>query len=197
MHFIQFAIIAVILAGCSLIPKEKSKVDSMDTAQKINATNEVIAKRTVEGQKDGPLPNATINGNSNTLQILTGSPARESQKIPYREVTEYSNRTSQKSELSDKSDSASSSTIPFGVKLGLAGVGLAILAGAIWMIIKTLKNNSAAARAAIDGADQFLAGAIDRAKDAATKAMDPALALHHQTEAAALEKARGKVNTLL
>lgn len=195
-----------LLAGCSaFVPKEKTSVSTVATAEKIAAQNSVAIQRVVQGAPPQPLPSVTVSGTSNRVDIAYAPPVHTAAKLlpPYQDATSFTATTGQDSSTKLDDNTTSSVTIPLGAKLAMLAVGLAMLGGVVFLGVRALKRSSLAAASAFELADSGMAkgiklahegfgAAIRGVRDRASLSTDPKEIALLASLTASLESDRGK-----
>jgi len=166
---VRTACLLILLSGCSLIPLKRSQQEAFKGAEALAGTNALTIRRVVEGEKAAPVPHVTITGSSNTVTVasppalgsslrLTGTPPTVSAPTPYREEIEVASAGGITSKLEQQLATRRTVSLPMGVSLALAGVGLLIAIFAV----KAARRSSAAIDQAVSFADSSMATAIRR-----------------------------------
>lgn len=175
--------IAASLVSCQLVPQKRTQSESFKGAEALAGTNAFTIKKIIDGEKTQALPNLTVTGSSNTVNI-SASPAITSSasmthvpiSTPYHESLEVGNSSGQSASSTQESKSKLSVSLPLGIALILSAIGL------IGMVIaiKFALNSSAGAKAIAEAADEALAKGARLAKakvaalmDQASKSTDP------------------------
>ena len=182
------------LAGCAMLPQQRTQSDSFKGAEALAGTNAMTLKKIIDGEKTQALPNLTVTGSSNTVTI-TASPAVTGRadlshgaavSTPYHESLEVGNTSGQSATSRQDSLSNSKVSLPLGIALILAAVGII---GMIFAIQYALKS-SAGARAIAEAADEALAKGTRLAKARVAALMEQAAG---STDAAVILDANQKI----
>lgn len=157
---IACGILILILAGCSMLPQKRTQSESFKGAEAFAGTNALIVRKVIEGEKSQPLPNLTVSGASNTVTVSTspfpfGSNAQLTR--PYRDELNLDTASGQAITSTQSSQSKFSVSLPVGVSLILATLGILGCGFAIRYGLRAAREGSVAVRAALDAGDQALA----------------------------------------
>lgn len=174
-----FAVFA--LSGCNLVPTEQSStieqkqresIATSTTADVVRSTHMVPPEVTISTTaKDGTVMKVT-------------QPAM---------IDEHVSASTSANESSDSSASGArswSSSVPWGVQLILAAIGLSMVLGVGWVLLRS----SRALKAAWSTADEFAARGIDKVRAMAQAETDPARSTLLNSIVAGLEKDRADLN---
>lgn len=185
LNALATAVMMLCLAGCSVLPQQRTQTESFKGAEALAGTNALTIRKIIEGEKTQALPNLTVTGSSNTVNI-TASPAvtgrsalsHDPLATPYHESLEVGNSSGQSATAFQDHRSKFAVSLPLGVALILAAIGTVGMVIAINFAL----NSSAGARSMAEAADEAIAkGArIGKAKiaalmDQAAKSTDPAV----------------------
>lgn len=154
------------LAGCGLLPSEHQKSESVRATEALSSEQGMTVRRIFEMS-----PALTNSGRVHEQVEITTSSATDA---------------GSKSNLSG----SSSVTIPLGVKLGLAGLGLLVLVVAVRYAWTHLKGTAVGQGIAL--ADDWLARRIRDARSKAQTTTDQGELLKLNAEIAELEAERGR-----
>lgn len=174
-----------LLTGCSaLIPSEHKQQVAVQTA------GELTAKQQDSVTRRSALPNLIASGKESKIEVTLPTQAAAFS-------TEVKSESEVESAGKDSAKGTTASSIPLFVKLIGAAVGLALLAGIIFWIVRSVRAGAAgaAAAAAFNLADRQIAsgiGSIETMLHAANDPKEKTLLLAHLAN---LEKIRGKIAT--
>lgn len=202
-------ILAAFLTGCSLLPTSKTQSEAVKAADSLSAQSQQTFRRVTTGTPAPGGPAVRVGGIWNRVTLPGVSSAPESVQVapgavyapaqapvasalpPFQETVEFSAGTAQ--DVASKSSAKGSLdvSIPMGVKIGLVGVGLVLLA---WGV-RVIRASSAAANAAYGAADAALASRIRSWREKATTATDPGEIARLQASIAELEADRGRLKS--
>jgi hypothetical protein len=163
MKILPILVIAVALAGCSVLPTEHSKSQGVKSAEEISTTQSLVVERIARGL------------------AVANDPEVSSFRIEAH--------SRQEADTKAKATGSTEVTIPMGVKLALLGVGILILLFAI----SSVRRYSLAANAAYSLADSKMAGIISALRSRATLSTDAAQIAEAQHLIAEVEKSRGQL----
>ncbi len=182
------------LASCSLIPVKKTQTDVFRGAEQFTGTNALLFKKVVDGEKSQSFPSVTVSGASNTVNFssspaITGGARLTS--TPYHEEVELGNTTGQVTTSIQEEKSKRSVSIPLGVSLILAAVGLV---GCV-LAVRFAINSSATAKAVASAADAAMANRVrtwkaksEALRDIASKSTDPVVINDTQRQLTTLQE---------
>ncbi len=153
-----------LLCGCgTLIPKERSDSAGVKASEQISTRHDL----TIASVVNALAPTVATNGGSFRVESKSSQSAGSKENI--QAWTEVS--------------------IPAGVKMILAAIGLALLTVAVWLV----RRSSSAVNAAFQATDQGLAQAINMVRQKAVAAVDHKDIAEAQSIIAILEAERGKL----
>jgi predicted extracellular nuclease len=185
LGFFSFVIVGLVLflfAGCGLIPSERQKSESTSAAEKLGASHDLTVDRIFS---TGPSEQAFRYFSSNGVS---------SQALPpVYEQTHVESKSSQNAGSKDAASGESSVSIPFGVKIGLVGVGLIVCVVGIKFLVSAAKNT--AAGQAVSVFDGMLSNYLQSWRTHAQTTTDPHEMAEANAEIAELEAMRGKLRT--
>jgi hypothetical protein len=178
------------LSGCALFPMEKSKESSLKTTENLGVQNSMALSRAIEGEKTPSMPNLSVSGASNKVEI-TVNPG-----TGYKETTGIDSDSKQKASSDSSLFSSMSVSLPWGIALLAIAAGIAALTFAVRYAIKSARASSVAVDQAFRTGDEFAAEMIRQARTKMNDAMAAgklADATAHATSLAELESYRGKL----
>jgi hypothetical protein len=187
-----FPFVLCLFIGCSLIPTEKQQSQSVHSTEAISASHDRTIERALEvvpeyGLKvssNGQIDSRNLRSDSQNVAIVPLAPS-------VRETLRVQESSGQNAGSHDFAKGTSASTIPFGVKLILAGVGIFIVVAALLYAWKSVKTT--AVGQGISLGDAILSNQISKLRSRASVATDPAIAAQHLADVADLESQRGKL----
>jgi len=190
---ILFTFGVLIFTACSLLPTNRTQESSLKTSENLGSQNAVLVKHTVEGEKAPTVPNLTVSGASNQVEI-TVNPARDA--ALYRAITEVDSTSDQSatSKLSERSKFSMS--LPWGIALCATALGILGVTFALKYAIKTARASSVAVDQAFQTGDNFLGEFIRQTRTKMNDAMlagKQAEAAAHAQSLAEIESQRGKL----
>lgn len=176
--------------GCSLVPTEHQQSQSVRTTEAISTSHDRTIERALEVVPEIGLKVAQSSSvaaqnlpNVESSQIVSGQAIRETLRIH--------DSSNSGAGSHDAAAGTSISSIPFGVKLILIGIGVLVILGALilaWRYVKTT-----AVGQGISLGDTVLANHIKKLRDRASLSTNPAETAVHQMDIASLEAERGKL----
>ena len=176
--------IVLFLSGCGMLAGSKSKSESLQTAERINARQEATFRKVSDGNP-GQSPDLTIRGKQNTVTYnFPPAPAQ-----PPHEETDLAQSSGQIAGTETSWLFKSKWTIPLGVSILLVGVGLLVL----WFALGKIKRSSVAAAAAFKIADETVASCVERIGTKMATSTTPDENARNAAEMALLEKQRRKL----
>lgn len=172
---ISGVLLLLALAGCSLLPVDKSRSESVRATEALAVESEKTIQRVLEVSPVQAMP-APHKGDA-----AAATPMREEVRVTSRTVTGAGSRSS--------AAGMSSVSVPLAVKLILLAVGL----GLLWLVIWLWRRTSPAVEAAFSAGDRAVAGAIERLEMLARQTTNPEDLTKINAQLAALEKDRGRL----
>lgn len=208
-----FLFLVITWQGCALIPTERKKTNTQQTADNVAAQVSHTFERVTTGRpapQPAPVVNVapaapapvTVSGSSNVVTITAPSapassiqnPAPSIQPTePFVESVKVTSATDLETKSKSDDRTTSAVSIPLGVKIGLIGVGLLLLV----LGFKALSNylRGTAAGAMLNVADAALKRRIDAWETRARLSTDPAEIANAAAELRELEAERGKLRS--
>lgn len=170
------------LAGCSLLPADKSRSEAVKSSEALAASHDVSFTRSLE-----VTPEMAI-----AISRDAAVTARDLPPLPptIREVQSYKATASQTAGSHATASGTASTKLSLGAKLILTGVGIFILTAAILLAWRYLKGTAIGQAAAL--ADDVLARRIRALRERSTLSTDAAEIARAQAEIAELEAERGR-----
>lgn len=188
---IPFTLGVLLLAAC--LPMEKTKESSLKTSENLGSQNAVMVQRVVEGEKIPAMPNLTVSGASNQVEI-TVNPGR----VPYRESTSIDSSSDQTATSTSSLWTSLKANLPWGIALLAIALGIAALTFAVRYAVTSARKSSVAVDQAFRTADDFAAEGIRQLRTKMNDAMlagKPTEATAHAQSLAELESQRGKLKS--
>jgi hypothetical protein len=200
-------ILAAFLTGCSLLPTSKTQSEAVKAADSLSTQSQQTFRKVTTGTPAPTGPAVRVGGIWNRVTLPGVSPAPEVVKVapggvyapsqapvasalpPFQETVEFTAGSDQTVASKSSAKGTLDVSIPMGVKIGLVGVGLILLA---WGV-RTIRASSAAVNAAYGAADATLASRIRSWREKAVTATDPTEIAKLQSNIAELEADRGKL----
>jgi DMSO reductase anchor subunit len=168
----------MVMAGCSLLPADKSRSEATQATEAIAASHDLTIKRALEV------------GPEMVACIAPDAPVTSRALPPIREELTVVASSSQSGGSRATAKGDSSTKLSLGAKLILAGIGVFLLTAALLFAWKHLKGTAIGQGIAL--ADDVLARRIRTLRERATLATDAAEIARVQAEIADLEAERGR-----
>lgn len=188
----------MLLSGCSLVPTEKQQSQSVKSTEAISTSHDRTIERALEVTPEYGMK--VSNAGTITVRDLN-SPPQAPQTVSIvplapsvRETLTIRESSGQNAGSHDTAAGTSITSIPFGVKIVLIGIGILILTFSLifaWRYVKTT-----AVGQGINLGDAILSSHIKKLRDRAINATDPAVKAQHMADIAELESERGKTAAL-
>lgn len=185
------SLFGILLCLTACVPFEKTQESSLKTSENLGSQNAVMVQRVVEGEKTQGVPNLTVSGASNRVDISV-NPARS----PYRESTSIDSDSKQKATSDSDWKFSESVSLPWGIALIAMALGITGVTFAIRYALKSARSSSVAVDQAFRTADDFAAEGIRQLRTKMNDAMlagKQAEAAAHAQSLAELESQRGKL----
>lgn len=169
------SVLCFIFGGCSLVPSEKQRSESVRSTEAIASSRDLTIRRALE-----TFPERGLSVESNRPVVA----------IPLRERIEIESHDASNAGSKDAAFGTSVVSIPLGVKLALIGFGIILItAGTLfaWRYLKATWLGHG-----IQLADGLLAAQIRKVRERMVNA-PPDIAAKHAHDIAELEAERGKL----
>lgn len=191
----------MICCSCSVLPTKRSEESAVKTTDRLSSEQNLTVRRVIEGEKrqePQPLPNLTVSGSSNKIDIaLVKAPeANQTNRPPFREVLEISSALGQTAASAEAATGKASVSLPLGVSLGLAALGLGALVFSIRYAITAARRSSAAVDSAVEAIDSEIASRIRNRRSTVASTTDPTEMAWLNSEIAEEEALRGRLAIL-
>jgi hypothetical protein len=181
--FLLLTLSALFLSGCgSLIPSERKSSESVKASEAIATAQNQTVRRTLEVVPE--MANKIAQWGSNVSSVSL--PA-------IREQVEVISSSDSNAGTKEQAFGSNAVSIPLGVKLGLIGVGIAIIVGALLFAWRSVKSTSFGQGLAL--ADEALARQVRSWRNYAATVRDPEEQSEANAEIAELEAERGRLAT--
>lgn len=183
----RFLTIATALAvigacGCSLLPTERQRSEAVKATEAIATTSERTTERTLE----------ITPASAFEVYATAASNAPAVAQLPLvREQTRVTTRTDTGAGSRNSANGSTSVSIPMGVKIGLLGIGILILGGALAWAWRYVKSTAFGQGASL--VHDLAARQIRKLRDRAALSTDPTEQARLQVDIAELEAERGKL----
>ena len=182
------AALVAMLGGCALVPSSKTTASDGKSAGNATSQHETTLRRVTEGV----LPaNITITIGKGGVVTMPPPPLSVPMsclngQAPYKEDLKVSDEAGLSSASSFSWSKFNENVIPWGIRLCLAALGILLL---IW-VVKYLRRSSPSVDAILSTADHAIAARINRHREDAISATDPAIIAQHNARIAALQEER-------
>lgn len=196
---VSMFIVLSLIAGCSILPTKRSEESAVKTTDRLSSEQNLTVRRVIEGEKRAephPMPNVTVSGASNQVEIAINPSPSGTNSHPFAETLEIGSSLGQTAASAEAATGRASVSIPLGVSLGLAAVGLTALVFAVRYAITSARKSSAAVDATLKAVDSEIAARIRGRRTTVASTTDPAEMAWLNSEIADEESLRGRLGAL-